>query len=446
MKRGGIFFLIMMVLFGTIGSEAVFAAPKLSETATFRPILTWCGDPAATQAVAWDAADAGVLQYRKSGSDDAFKTVSPERTPETEGFDPHWEVKLTGLQPGTQYEYRLKTKRGTSESHTFCTAKADPDSVSVLLLGDVQFDVREEDYPIWGTLLRAAYERHPELDFALMTGDYVNTPESKKDWDCYFKEASTVFSALPVMTAPGNHETHYLPYSYLNRFALPENGPDGGLEEFYSFHYGSCHFISMNSCVFLPERKEFEGSTNWNDLIARIDAWLKADLKANTRPWIVVALHHPPYGIEEDSDLYEQIRTHWVPLWEAGGVQLVVCGHQHVYMRTEEQNGVTYVMSNSGQKRSHYYDADALPDYVEKVEAECSVYGILYADRDTLKLNVYDPDGKAVDAWVYGQENRDGGYRIRDWKSNKAIGAAVLLLALLGLRKGGTALRRKTMK
>ena len=107
----------------------------------------------------------------------------------------------------------------------------------------------------------------------------------------------------------------------------------------------------------MREREKFMGESAWDDLIDGIDVWLKEDLQKNRKKWNVVFLHHPAYGVDENSRLSEEIRKRWVPIFEDAGVDLVLCGHQHVYMRSETINGVTYIMGNSGQKRSQYYNA-----------------------------------------------------------------------------------------
>jgi hypothetical protein len=75
--------------------------------------------------------------------------------------------------------------------------------------------------------------------------------------------------------------------------------------------------------------------------------WLERDLMANTKDWLIVFFHHPPYTKgSHDSDNgngadYElvQMRENFLPLLEAYGVDLVLGGHSHIYERSYLLNG-----------------------------------------------------------------------------------------------------------
>jgi len=66
--------------------------------------------------------------------------------------------------------------------------------------------------------------------------------------------------------------------------------------------------------------------------------WLRADLDANTNQWLIAFWHHPPYskGSHDSDDEIEliEMRQNIVPILEAHGVDLVVCGHSHNYERS----------------------------------------------------------------------------------------------------------------
>lgn len=67
-------------------------------------------------------------------------------------------------------------------------------------------------------------------------------------------------------------------------------------------------------------------------------SWLRADLTATTNDWIIAFWHHPPYtkGIHDSDAEGESIamRENIVPILEGRGVDLVLCGHSHVYERS----------------------------------------------------------------------------------------------------------------
>ena len=58
-------------------------------------------------------------------------------------------------------------------------------------------------------------------------------------------------------------------------------------------------------------------------------------------------MHHPPYSAGYQGSA-KDVRQEFSPLFERHGVQLVLSGHEHDYQRTEEINGVTYLVSGAG--------------------------------------------------------------------------------------------------
>ncbi len=109
---------------------------------------------------------------------------------------------------------------------TWRAVKTGPDSsrgARFLYLGDAQTGLER-----WGRLLKAAYRRHPDIDFILLAGDLVDRGNERTNWDHFFLRADGVFDRVPLMPCVGNHE--YLdmgPRLYRAFFELPRNGPHG---------------------------------------------------------------------------------------------------------------------------------------------------------------------------------------------------------------------------
>jgi hypothetical protein len=80
-------------------------------------------------------------------------------------------------------------------------------------------------------------------------------------------------------------------------------------------------------------------------------------------------------------------------------VDLVLSGHQHIYMRTKAIDGVTYVMANSGQKRSEYYNGRNAPTYSACINSQNSTYQIVRIDDNKLTLSAFDETDKQIDFW-----------------------------------------------
>lgn len=391
-------------------------------------ILSWTDNPSTSQTVIWNdnSGQSEVVQYIAEDSyiDEnsfnsadqaaaAFKTVGYNENAKT-----YYEATISGLTPGTPYYYRVGSESEWSDVSTFATAPATVSSYSFLYMGDVQYDTTAvAEYPIWGALLSGAYAAHPDIAFGLMGGDMVQSGINMNDWTYFLSYASPVFGKIPLMTTIGNHESNFpggKAQFYKDILALPDNGPAGFEEEFYSFDYGTAHVTVLNSWALSSEQ-----ALDAEQKQAVAD-WISSDLEgAQTAKFRIVMVHHPAYALAADT-VSDAVLADWVPLLEAGQADLVLCGHQHVYTRSyplrdgkiDYENGITYVMGNSGQK--FYSTADT--SYQEKAIFNKSTYQVLHVNGDTLSLSSYDSTGKLVDAWsttaktaiLNGDVDRDG--------------------------------------
>ncbi len=295
------------------------------------------------------------------------------------------------------------------------------DSTQFLYLGDVQFDVSPEEYAQWGEMTAGIFAENPGLQFAVLGGDMVNIPSESEQWNGFLRNCS-VFSRFPLMTVSGNHEGVSSNRTYKKMFAVPDNGPASGqgdgagtvasaqLEQqlaeelrgdFYYFDQGSCRFIMTDSSFLTDERIERLGTRGWQLCEKKIEKWLAETLEESPKPWNIVVTHHPPYGLHDRDTVSPQLRELWVPVLETHGADLVLCGHQHMYMRTEPIGGIVYVMGNSGNMKSAVYEnMDTLPDYCMVVSGDGPNYQIIDAGRRKLQLTSYDADGLIIDRFT----------------------------------------------
>jgi hypothetical protein len=304
-------------------------------------------------------------------------------------------AEATGLTPGTTYAYRLNVGDGPDQGWTpwqrVQTAPAGPRSFRFLAMGDPQCGLEE-----WGKLLSAAVRRHRDVAFLLIAGDLVDRGNERTNWDHFFLRAAGVFDGLPLLPCPGNHE--YLdqgPRLYRALFALPGNGPDGiDPNLVYSFEYAGAFLavLDSTSASVDPEsaRKQAE--------------WLDAALGRTRATWRLVMFHHPIYASHPKRES-PALGAAWVPVFDRHGVDLVLQGHDHAYLRTHPlrggrrvataDQGTTYVVSVSGTK---YYD--------QRPRAETAVGYTRLSTYQTIDIQVpenrltyraWDVDGREVD-------------------------------------------------
>lgn len=303
----------------------------------------------------------------------------------------YW-TTVDGLKRGKNYTYAMGDGKTFSLREKVSLPPKDGD-FTFLFMGDIQYRNRERDYAAWGGFLAEAYRDTPDAKLLLMGGDMVEKAPDLKDWSAFLSAGQPTFRKIPVMTTPGNHETSILPTTYLDILTLPDKSPIG--EEIYSFDLGGIHFVSLNSGLFMKERKTQEG---YEEMMGRVDDWIEKDLKSSKAKWTIAFFHHPMYPASPDDPLYEEMRGRWEGLLTKGGVDLVLCGHQHLYMRTKPVNGITHIMCNSGEKPSNYLrEGQEIPAYVEKIRGDKPTYLRIRSADDRLIIEAYEKGGKQVD-------------------------------------------------
>ncbi len=351
-------------------------------------ILTWTADPTTTQTITWlmfnnSPAWVQYLQAEEfEGNFDSAQQLEIEGTVfNNDSVLYRYTANLTGLTPDTKYVYRVGREGNWSEPASFTTAE-EAESFSFLYMGDVQ-----AGYTAWGSMLDSVYEAHPEIKFSILGGDLTDKGHDEDEWVEFLSAATGVFSRIPVMPTMGNHDG----LMYQKFFALPNNGPVGLKQEFYSFDYGDAHFVILNS---------------GNNTSAAAKQWLQQDLEATNKKWKFAVFHHPAYPAAFDyKGIDQSIRENWMPILEQNGVDMVFVGHQHVYMRTHpifqgeiqtDSYGIVYVMGNAGSKT--YAGGGGFP-YIA-CEKTGSNYQVIDLDGDVLTLTSREASGELIETYM----------------------------------------------
>lgn len=259
-------------------------------------------------------------------------------------------VYLEGLQPATRYYYEVGTAHATLAGGAECTFVTSPPPgnarpVRAWVVGDPGTATDHQ------RRVRDAYARFTGTrgtDLWLMLGDNAYEHGTDEQYQ------RAVFAAYPrelrqsvLWPTFGNHDggsAHSITQSgvYYDTFTLPTQGQAGGVpsgtEAYYSFDYAHVHFICLDS---------FDSDRRPGGPMAR---WLQADLQANRGTWTVAYFHHPPYSKgshdsdqprtqQPDGGRLADMRETFLPLLEAGGVDLVLAGHCHSYERSHLLSG-----------------------------------------------------------------------------------------------------------
>ena len=382
-----------------IAAAAALCCPAAAAT------LSWTEDPATSMTVTWRSDASGEQTLQLVAEDDfeahGFAGAREERvygrdiSPDGNGAY-HYEVTVRGLTPGERYVCRVGDNNGWSGELRFRTDDPLARSVTFAYFGDAQ-PGGSAGYEGFAALAESVYTAHPELSFAMMGGDMVNSGVSPAQFDAFSAAVESAMPGLPLFAVNGNHESNYpggKPELYLDIFALPRNGPKGFTEEMYSFDAGNVHIVAVNSWVFSGEQKLTEEDYD------RLSEWLKNDLASSTADWQIVVTHIPVQAVHSDMTA-ERLKEAWGPILEDYGVDLVLEGHQHVYSRsvplyrgkTDYENGITYIMGVSGSKFYSSSDETRAARVVYNT-ANCQ---IIRSDDMTLSVQTVDADGNEMD-------------------------------------------------
>ncbi|MEZ4385627.1 MAG: metallophosphoesterase [Nannocystaceae bacterium] len=255
------------------------------------------------------------------------------------GVGPQHMVKLSGLTPATRYYYAVfgdgELMAGGDALHTFVTAPAvgARSKIRAWVVGDSgtgdapQLAVRD-------AALAHVGRYRPQL--FLHMGDMAYGDGTDAEFTAnFFAPYAEVLRDVTIWPTLGNHEGHSAASAtqsgpYYDSYVLPIAGDVGGLpsgtEAYYSFDHGNVHFIVLDS----------HDSSRAPD--GAMLQWLGIDLQSTTQEWIIAFWHHPPYTKgTHDSDVelaHVEMRENALPILEAGGVDLVLGGHSHIYERS----------------------------------------------------------------------------------------------------------------
>ncbi|HWB04573.1 MAG TPA: metallophosphoesterase [Verrucomicrobiales bacterium] len=295
------------------------------------------------------------------------------------------EVRLTGLRPATKYYYSVRTDDGTlaeGESFFFYTppVEGSSDTIRFWALGDcgtasvAQQQVRDAFAPL---------HAQRRADMILMLGDnaYYSGMDSQYQ-AAIFNMYPEYLKQVPVWSCIGNHETYNGQderglFTHDHVFVFPTEAECGGVasgtERYFSWNYGKVHFISLDS---MTSNRESDGP---------MAEWLNTDLLANTQPWVVAFWHHPPYTRGSHNSDWEfeliEMRQNILPILEAHGVDLVLCGHSHCYERSyllDGHYGLSSTLTSAHRKNPGNGQEDSDGPYFKAATGMAPHQGAVY--------------------------------------------------------------------
>ena len=265
-------------------------------------------------------------------------------TAENSALTTEHEIRISSLLPHQQYFYAIGSEAGALGSgpdYRFVTPPVPGSSeqpIRVWVLGDSGTANAN------AAAVRNAYSTFTgttATNLWLMLGDNAYNNGTDAEFQAaVFNMYPSMLRQSPLWSTLGNHDYYTANGSpYYSQHTFPMGGEAGGAasgtERYYSFDYGNVHFICLDS---MSSDRSKTGP---------MAVWLQSDLESTMQDWIIGFWHHPPYTFGShnsdnvngaDGELV-QMRENFLPLLEAGGVDLVMGGHSHSYERSYLING-----------------------------------------------------------------------------------------------------------
>ena len=144
------------------------------------------------------------LEFRLQGSKDIQAVQATDSSFMNKNSIIQYTARLSGLMPGSAYEYRISTAQNKGRWHKLSTEKGD--GFTALIFPDSQ----SANYSGWQQLARDAHNRHPESAFYVNMGDLVDNGQDASQWRAWFNSVSVFSDAVPLAPVIGNHEAYSL--------------------------------------------------------------------------------------------------------------------------------------------------------------------------------------------------------------------------------------------
>ena len=317
-----------------------------------------------------------------------------------------YQALLQGLQPNIIYQYRIITEKNKGTWHTLKTDGSG--AFTALIFPDSQ----SSDYSGWQSLVRAAQKRHQAAELFMHMGHVVDNGQDASQWRAWLGSVEPFSAELAFAPVIGNHEAYSLewkmapPKSYINLFAVPENGLRQYPRQFYSFDYGPVHFTVLDTNF--PEVKEWQPKLLEEELV-----WLEQDLAKSKARWKIVLQHRDIFmyafskesGRPQRETRLQDYSHQLMPLYEKYSVDAVLSAHLHTYRRrvplrnfAPAEDGITYILTGvAGNVRYPKLWGDFAWDAGRAPQPETANYMTLEVDNNRLLFKAFLPDGKQFD-------------------------------------------------
>ena len=309
-------------------------------------------------------------------------------------------VRVDGLSGGRQWPYEIRAGARVLAQDEFQTNRAAGQPWRMIVFGDSGRG-KTDQYQ----LATAMVQERP--DVLLHTGDLVYPGGERSDYRAkFFTPYAPLLRRVPFWPCLGNHDVNEPEFgaAYYEVFELPANGPaEVAADRNYWFDYATARVVVLDSTLDVAT------------LIDRVAPWVGDAFRDFGGDWRFVSLHHPAVSVGKHGPT-ERVQTALVPVFEAAGVDVVFCGHDHIYERTaalrgeqpvELGEGVVYVITGAGgAKLYEVTPPEQRPAYVRAVNNTDHSFTVLDMDGRRLRLRQLTRASETIDEWVWEKPAR----------------------------------------
>ncbi len=253
--------------------------------------------------------------------------------------------------------YFVRTDSGWQDTQS-------PDTLQILLLGDVHNSLTHADYDTLGA-------RNPQLDCYAQLGDYLERGYFYYLQELYHQVEGSAFDSLPLIVCPGNHEyrkglRRTLTPLWYEAFPQPKNGPADFIGTTYYVDFPRLRFVVIDT----------NGLQALHDF-TRVNTWVNQVIHSAGDRFVVVMMHHPVFSCgagRQNPLIYLTFRQ------SLSKADLVFAGHDHNYSRR-----LPFVNTNAATK----YYLNKVNPRDERICSGHRLYEVLTIVGDTLTLKTY---------------------------------------------------------
>ncbi len=329
---------------------AFVASAEDEEKSGSEPFRIYCtvnGDPQTRRGFSWYTAEnvPSLVEITDEEGEPVNAEIAYDDVFEWNGYYCHHAL-VSSLEPGSVYLYTVGDESTRSAAGTFSTDDGDQ-KTDFIVVADVQAST-EENFEKGAATVNAALATMDSAEFIVSLGDFTNDSDNE-EWDLYDKSFKEINASTTLVPIAGNHDGLGRKNWFRNMFCLDESESvetDDGVN--YSFDYGDCHIAVMNT----------------NDMFSMTLAqmkWLKNDMNSTDKDWKIVCMHKSPYTLGKDGKWPDAmyLQKSLTRVLDECGVDLVLSGHDHQYLRTKplkgnrlNDDGSVYVLcGTAGSKR-----------------------------------------------------------------------------------------------